>query len=41
MGYTAGEHKLDGNILLENGADIIIKSVDELYNYIKEYIWII
>ena len=38
VGYTAGEHKPDGNILLENGADIIINSADDLYNYIKKFI---
>ena len=38
VGYTAGEHKPDGNSLLENGADIIINGADDLYNYIKEFI---
>ena len=37
VGYTAGEHKPDGKILLENGADIIIDNSDDLYNYIIKY----
>ena len=37
VGYTAGEHKHDGNTLLENGADIIIDNADDLYNYIIKF----
>ena len=37
VGYTAGDHKPDGNTLLENGADIIIDNANDLYNYIKKY----
>ena len=37
VGYTAGEHKPDGNALLENGADVIIDNADDLYNYIIKF----
>lgn len=37
IGYTAGEHKPDGQALLENGADVIIDNADDLYNYIKKF----
>ena len=38
VGYTAGDHKPDGNILLENGADVVFDNAKDLYNYIKKYI---
>ena len=38
VGYTAGEHNPNGNVLLENGADIIIDNADDLFNFIKKFI---
>lgn len=38
VGYTAGDHKPDGKVLSENGADVIIDNADDLYNYIKKFI---
>ena len=37
IGYTAGDHKPDGQALLENGADVIIDNANDLYNYIKKF----
>ena len=37
VGYTAGEHKPDGKVLLENGADVIIDNAEDLYNYIMKF----
>ena len=38
VGYTAGEHKPDGNVLLENGADVIVDNADDLYKFIMNFI---
>lgn len=37
IGYTAGDHHPDGNVLLENGADIVIDSAEKLYEFIESY----
>ncbi len=37
IGYTAGDHKPDGNTLLNSGADIIINNAEMLLKYIDNF----